>query len=108
MARAKPPKFTSGQEVTLCFTDGNRIPAVVFENIDHQCSPLTDMWSVRILVEGGLGRAFGFTGKAIEPRAPADLAHEALQTLAYGSEASDEVAEAAYDALDAMWKARVA
>ncbi len=33
--------------------------------------------------------------------------HQILQSLAYGGEAPDDVAEAAYEELDRMWQERV-
>lgn len=68
MPRKIAPKFTPGQPVTLNFSDGNTFDAVVVENIDHVCRPLTDMWAVRVVLPQGLGRQFGFTGKSISPR----------------------------------------
>lgn len=63
------PKFTPDQPVTLNFSDGNTFDAVIVENCDHVCKPLTDMWMVQILIDGQPGRTFGFTGKAITARA---------------------------------------
>jgi hypothetical protein len=67
--RQAAPKFTPAQPVTLTFSDGNTYDAVIIENIDHVCRPLTDMWQVQILIDGKPCRKFGFTGKAITARA---------------------------------------
>lgn len=65
--KAAAPKFTPEQPVTLHFDDGD-VDAVIVRNTDATCSPLTDMWLVRMVVEGGFGRAFGFSGKHITAR----------------------------------------
>lgn len=72
------PKFTPGQPVTLNFTGPRDEPftreAVIVENCDATCAPLTDMWLVQIVAESGQpGRTFGFSGKAITPREPSAL-----------------------------------
>jgi hypothetical protein len=66
--RAKPPRFTEGQEVTLTFSPPMKpeytMPATIIRNIDDTCHPLTDYWLVKLET----GFQFGFTGKAISPR----------------------------------------
>lgn len=68
MRHQAAPKFTSGQPVVLHFTPAMGEPytvdAVVIENCDAVCRPLTDMWTVRMET----GFTCGFSGKAITPR----------------------------------------
>lgn len=62
-------KFQPDQPVTLTFGDGGTFEAVIIENIDASCRPLTDMWLVRVVEDGEpWARPFGFSGKAITPR----------------------------------------
>lgn len=67
----KPPKFLPGQPVTLHFSPASGADytedAVIVENCDATCKPLTDMWMVRL----GTGFTFGFSGKAISARTAA-------------------------------------
>lgn len=69
MPRNTAPKFQPGQPVLLNLTpamgEPYTIEAVIIENCDAVCSPLTDMWRVRMET----GFICGFSGKAITARA---------------------------------------
>jgi hypothetical protein len=58
-------RFSPDQAVVVLLQNGEQaLPARIVENIDAKCSPLTDMWLVKV---DGWNRPFGITGRAIVP-----------------------------------------
>lgn len=81
--------FSAGQRVVVVFNRGEadeyREPGAIVENIDATCSPLRNMWQVRL----DRGSTFGINGRAIDLEEPAALPNRTFFGIRYGAASDD-------------------